>query len=70
MSVAHNMRIGINFGEDCIMVDTINIDMKPAKQWKGSSLLRAMIVAGVSGHRRAGIGSDRCRTHEGYGKQA
>ena len=31
------------------MVDTINIDMKPAKQWKGSSLLRAMIVAGCLG---------------------
>ena len=28
------------------MVDTINIDMKQAKQWKGSSLFRAMIVAG------------------------
>ena len=49
MSVAHNMRIGINFGEDCIMVDTINIDMKQAKQWKGSSLLRAMIVGGCLG---------------------
>ena len=31
------------------MVDTINIDMKPAKQWKGSSLLRAMLVAGCLG---------------------
>jgi hypothetical protein len=31
------------------MVDTINIDMKQAKQWKGSSLLRAMIVGGCLG---------------------
>jgi hypothetical protein len=49
VSVTHNIRIGINLGEDCIMVDTINIDMKQAKQWKGSSLLRAMIVGGCLG---------------------
>jgi hypothetical protein len=46
MRGAHNIRIGINLGEDHIMVDTINIGLKHSKQWKVSSLLRASIVGG------------------------